>query len=92
MIMYFTVKEDTPPKYYVIIQFMGTLCSLIWTYIVSAILIDVLEFLGTMSNLSRTYMGLTVIAVGNALPDALTTIELSKKGLAVMGITGAYAG
>ena len=92
LIFYFTIKEDSPPKYYIIIQFIGTICSLVWTYIVSAMLIDVLEFLGTMSNLSRTYMGLTVIAVGNALPDALTTIELSKNGLAVMGITGAYAG
>jgi Ca2+/Na+ antiporter len=28
--------------------------------------------------LDSTFMGLTVIAVGNALPDAVTTIALAK--------------
>jgi Ca2+/Na+ antiporter len=37
-------------------------------------------------------LGLTIIAMGNALPDALTTIALSKQGLAIMGMTGAFAG
>jgi len=27
-------------------------------------------------------MGLTVLGIGNALPDALTTVALSKKGYA----------
>jgi Ca2+/Na+ antiporter len=31
-----------------------------------------------LSQLSKTYMGLTVIAVGNALPDGITTIALAK--------------
>jgi Ca2+/Na+ antiporter len=35
---------------------------------------------------------MTIIAMGNALPDALTTIALSKEGYAIMGMTGAYAG
>ena len=32
--------------------------------------------------LDTTFMGLTVLGIGNALPDALTTIALSKKGYA----------
>ena len=43
-----------------------------------------------MSKLNSTYLGLTVIAVGNALPDGVTTIALAKDGYAVMGMTGAY--
>jgi len=31
-----------------------------------------------LTNLSKTYLGLTVIAMGNALPDALTTVALAK--------------
>ena len=56
-----------------------------------------------LSKLDKTYLGLTVIAVGNALPDAVTTIALAKQGYgsysdiyifykAMMGLTGAYAG
>lgn len=57
---------------------------------VCGILIDILQFLGMVSKLNKTYLGLTVIAVGNALPDAVTTIALAKQGYAVMGLTGAY--
>ena len=32
--------------------------------------------------LDTTFMGLTVLGIGNALPDALTTIALAKKGYA----------
>lgn len=31
-----------------------------------------------ISKLDTTYMGLTIIAVGNALPDAVTTVALAK--------------
>lgn len=68
----------------------GTLGSIMWSYLVCGLLIDVLQFLGMISKLNKTYMGLTVIAVGNALPDAITTIAFAKQGYAVMGLTGAY--
>lgn len=37
-----------------------------------------LSFVGKLTGLSSTYLGLTVIAVGNALPDGLTTIAIAK--------------
>jgi len=56
------------------------LCGFVWTYYVSGILIDVLSLIGVLSKLSATYLALTIIAIGNALPDALITIALAKKG------------
>lgn len=56
----------------------GAVGALMWTYIISGTLIDLLNYLGMVSKLDTTYMGLTVIAVGNALPDAVTTIALAK--------------
>lgn len=41
-------------------------------------LIDLLNTYLVIAKLDNTYMGLTVIGIGNALPDALTTIELSQ--------------
>lgn len=52
--------------------------------------VGLIEFLGILTNLSKTYLGMTIIAMGNALPDALTTIALAKQGFAIMGMTGAY--
>ena len=68
------------------------ICGFIWTYYVSGLMIDLLTMVGILTKLSATYLALTIIAVGNALPDALITIALAKKGQAIMGITGSYAG
>ena len=70
----------------------STCIGLIWSYIVSSILIDLLTMVGIIAKLDSTYLGLTILAIGNALPDSLTVISLSKKGYAIMGITGVYAG
>jgi Ca2+/Na+ antiporter len=90
LIIYFTSEEEKPPCYYPLIELFGTIGALMWTYLVSGILIDLLQFLGMLSKLNSTYLGLTVIAVGNALPDGVTTIALAKQGYAMMGMTGAY--
>tara|TARA_B110000503_G_scaffold122705_1_gene187568 strand:+ start:214 stop:351 length:138 start_codon:yes stop_codon:yes gene_type:complete len=45
-----------------------------------------------LAKLDSAYLGLTILALGNALPDGLTVIALSKKGYAAMGITGVYTG
>jgi Ca2+/Na+ antiporter len=59
-------------------QIYATVAALVWTYLLSGILIDLLGFLGMLSKLNKTYLGLTIIAVGNALPDGVTTIALAK--------------
>lgn len=45
-------------------------------------LIDMLNVFIIVFKLNQTYMGLTILGVGNALPDALTTVALAKKGYA----------
>lgn len=63
-----------------------------WAYIVIEILVDLMTTIGLIGKLSNTFLGLTILAVGNALPDALTTISLAKNGQAITGIIGTYAG
>jgi len=50
--------------------------------------------LGIFLNLDNTFLGLTILAVGNALPDALTTISMASKDPSsiTMAISGGYAG
>jgi len=71
---------------------VAVLSGLAWTYILCGLLIDMLNTLGLALNLDNTYLGLTILAVGNALPDALTTISLAAKGQAVMALSSGYAG
>ena len=76
--IHLTSKETETPSYYPALELFGTIGALMWTYLVSGMLIDLLQFLGMLSKLNSTYLGLTVIAVGNALPDGVTTIALAK--------------
>ena len=90
---YFLVeKRRKAPKGYVFIEFVGMICGFIQTYYVSGVLIDLLTMIGVISKLSATYLALTIIAIGNALPDAFLTIKLAGRGKAMMGIIGGYAG
>ncbi len=90
---YFVKKRKVAPeKTFIIIAFLGMVWGFIWTYWVSGVLIDLLTFVGVITKLSSTYLALTIIAVGNALPDALITISFAKQGKAMLGITGGYAG
>jgi Ca2+/Na+ antiporter len=61
-----------------VICLVSTLMGLIWTFVLSEMLIDLLNTYIVIAKLDNTYMGLTVIGIGNALPDALTTIELAQ--------------
>ena len=86
------MKDEEVPSYFVFMNVVSTITGLTWSFIISSILIDLLTMVGIIAKLDSTYLGLTILAVGNALPDSLTVISLSKKGYAVMGITGVYAG
>lgn len=44
--VFFTSPMNEVPKYYIVLQAYGIICSLIWTYLVSGILIDMLNFVG----------------------------------------------
>ncbi len=71
---------------------LSIVCGILWTKFCCGILIDLLTVVGFLTNLSMTYLGLTILAVGNALPDGLTTVAIAKRGQAIMGITGGIAG
>lgn len=79
-------------KAHLIVCLVGMVVGFIITYYVSGLLIDLLTMIGVLSKLSATYLALTIIAIGNALPDALLTIALAKEKKALLGITGSYAG
>ena len=55
-------------------------------------MIDCLSFVGVLTKLSPTFLALTIIAMGNALPDAMLTISQAGNGMAKLGMTGGYGG
>lgn len=85
-------SDGSYPKFHMLLVILGVVSGLMWTKVMVEILIDILETLGVILNLTEAFLGLTVLAIGNALPDALTTISLVKSGAGTMAISGGYAG
>ena len=92
MFLMYILDPLQPPKWSIIFCLFGVISGLAWTYLLVDILIDLLGVLGLILNLDKAYLGLTILAIGNALPDALTTLALIKQGVGTMAISGAYAG
>lgn len=63
-----------------------------WIYVISDILIDLLNLYVVIFKLNKSYVGITILGICTSLPDALTTIALSRKGFAEMGLSGLYSG
>lgn len=80
------------PSWNILLTTLGVATGLFWTYIIIEILIDILNGVGIILNLEKTYLGLTILAIGNALPDAFTTISIANQGYGVLAISGGYAG
>jgi len=91
--MFFNCRgEQLGSKVMMTFTCLGIVAGLMWTYVLCGLLIDMLNVLGVLLGLDATYLGLTILAVGNALPDALTTISMVAQGNATMAISGGYAG
>ncbi len=76
-------ERHVPPKRsFIIISVVSMICGFIWTNFIIIILVDCITAVGIITKLSATYLALTIIAVGNALPDAIITVALAKKGKA----------
>ena len=85
-------NDGTYPKFNIVLIFFGVIAGLMWTKVLIAILIDILVTVEIILNLTAAYMGFTVLAMGNGLTDAMTTITLFRQGAGTLALSGAYAG
>ena len=92
LIFALTLPKDKPPKWSALLDVLSVIAGLMWTKVLVEVLLDMLSSLNVFLNLGKTYLGLTILAVGNSLPDTFTTISLCKSGVGTMAISGGYAG
>lgn len=73
-------KDGSYPVWSLVLTVLGVIGGLCWSYLLIELLIDILDSLGIILNLEEAFLGLTILAIGNALPDAFTTVALAKQG------------
>lgn len=66
--------------------------SILWIWTVAKVLIDILQTFGVILNISPTFLGMTLLSLGNSLPDLTLNCALAKSGFGEMGIAGSIAG
>jgi len=60
---------------------ISTAVGIAWCYFLIEILVDILDSYVQILNFNNTFIGITVLGIGNALPDAFTTFALAKEGI-----------
>ncbi len=66
--------------------------SIVWIWAVAQVLIDILQLIGILLNIPATFLGMTLLSLGNSLPDLTLNCALAKSGYGEMGIAGSIAG
>lgn len=66
--------------------------SILWIWAVAKTLIDVLQIFGVILDVPTTFLGMTLLSLGNSLPDLTLNCALAKSGYGEMGIAGSIAG
>ena len=84
-------RKKIPKRGFLIISVVGMMCGFAQVRFISGVLIDLLKLVVVISKLPANYLAVIIIAPGNALPNAIFLISLSKQGLANMSMHGGYA-
>jgi len=72
-------------KYYMV-TFLG---ALVWIMLLSYFMVEFVLKLGCLWGISPTIMGLTLLAMGTSIPDALSSIVVAKNGEGDMAVANA---
>ncbi|XP_059511064.1 mitochondrial sodium/calcium exchanger protein isoform X2 [Stegostoma tigrinum] len=91
-LIFFTTKNEEPPKYHCVFSFVGFLFSTILINTVATEVVNLLRAFGIIFNLSNTVLGLTLLAWGNSVGDLFSDITLARQGYQRMAIAACFGG
>ncbi|XP_078083140.1 mitochondrial sodium/calcium exchanger protein [Mustelus asterias] len=92
MLIFFTTKNEEPPKYHCVFSLIGFLFSTILINTVATEIVNLLRTFGIIFNLSNTVLGLTLLAWGNSIGDLFSDITLARQGYPRMAIAACFGG
>jgi sodium/potassium/calcium exchanger 6 len=69
----------------------GFVMSIVWVIMVAGFLVDEVNAVGMIIGLSEQILGITILALGNSLPDLFSGIALARDGYPLMAVGGVYA-
>jgi sodium/potassium/calcium exchanger 6 len=91
MISKFTYRNRLP-KCIILLCLFSFVMSILWIWAIANILVDILKTIGVIYPIPPTFLAMTLLSVGNSLPDLNLNCALAKSGYGEMGIAGSIAG
>ncbi|KAI1704358.1 sodium/calcium exchanger protein [Ditylenchus destructor] len=84
--LYYTLPDVKKPdsKKFAVFSFAG---SILWIAFFSYLMVWLANTIGTTLGISTEVMGLTILAAGTSIPDLITSVIVSRKGLGDMAVS-----
>lgn len=92
LIIFFTSKPSQAPVYHNIFLILSSVASMSWVFLLANEIVGVLQIFGVIVGISDALLGVSVLAWGNSVSDAVADIVIAKKGLPAMAIAACYGG
>ncbi|XP_029427707.1 mitochondrial sodium/calcium exchanger protein [Rhinatrema bivittatum] len=92
VVVFFTTKNEEPPKYFCVFSFLGFIVSAMWINAAATEVVNLLRTFGIIFRLSNTVLGLTLLAWGNSIGDFFSDITLARQGYPRMAISACFGG
>lgn len=90
--VFFTSRNDSPPKYHVIFAAGSVLGSICVIFSMAKEVVSVMKTLGIITDRSDSFVGLMFLAVGNSIGDLFSNISLAKQGYQQMAFAACFGG
>jgi sodium/potassium/calcium exchanger 6 len=91
-ILTLTTTPSKPPKYRILLCFLGFIVSIAWISTIANEVVGVLKAFGVILGISDAILGLTIFAVGNSLGDLIADITVARLGYPVMALSACFGG
>lgn len=87
-----TTSPTRPPRWRVLLCFLGFVVSISWISTIAGEVVGVLKTIGVILDMSDAILGLTIFAVGNSLGDLVADITVARLGFPVMALSACFGG
>jgi sodium/potassium/calcium exchanger 6 len=93
LVVVFTSQNDKPPKYHgPVFSLLGFVSAIVWIYVIANEIVALLQAMGVVMKMSDAVLGLTLLAWGNSIGDAISNFTMAKQGFPRMAISACFGG
>ncbi|XP_074597374.1 mitochondrial sodium/calcium exchanger protein-like [Brevipalpus obovatus] len=87
LLLIFTSKFETPPKYYRNYSaYLAFVIGVTWIYTIANECVSIIRTLGLAFSISEIAVGMTLLAVGNCFLDFVANVAIAKRGYPRMAV------